>query len=309
MARNPAESHAQPSTPAVSIGMPVYNGERHLRTALDSILAQTLRNFELLIADNASSDGTAEICQEYARRDPRVRYFRHPTNIGAPRNYTYLVGPARGRYFKWASGNDICEPSMLETCVRVLDGDPSAVLCYGATRLIDDADVAIEHYEKDLALLEPRASERYRTLRQKLALNNAQNGVIRLDALRHTRLIGTYAGSDLTMMATLSLLGKFVLLPEVLFNRRMSEGAFSGRMSKTMLGEFLDPTSGSGARLDALRSHFDHLLSIFGAPIGWRERLPALATALRHVIWNRHVVARELLAWLGLRGRSTHNPH
>ena len=297
-------SPAPGSSPAVSVGMPVYNGERHLHAAIDSILAQTLQDFELIIADNASTDGTADICKEYARRDARIQYFRHPLNIGAPRNYTYLVGPARGRYFKWASGNDICEPTMLERCVGVLDRDPSAVLCYGATRLIDDSGGAIEHYEKDFALLESRASERYRTLRQKLALNNAQNGLIRLDALRATRLVGPYAGSDLTMMATLALLGKFVLLPEMLFNRRVSEGAFSGRMSTTMLGAFLDPTSQSTVRMDALRSHFDHVLSILGAPVAWRERLHALGTALRHMIWSRHLVARELLDWFGFRRRS-----
>ena len=256
----------------------------------------------MIIADNASTDSTNEICNEYARRDPRIHYFRHPSNIGAPRNYSFLVGPARGRYFKWASGNDICDPSMLERCVRVLEQDGAAVVAYGATHLIDEYGAHIEHYTKDLALLDPRGSQRYRTLRQKQALNNAQNGVIRLDALRHTRLVGAYAGSDVTMMATLALMGRFVLLPEVLFHRRVSEGAFSGRMSKTTLGVFLDPTSRSTVRFDALRTHADHFLSILGAPISWLERLRALGVAAQYLVWGRQEVAREIREWMSPRG-------
>ena len=290
------------ATPVVSVGMPVYNGEAHLREALDSILGQTFIDFELIIADNASTDSTPEICNEYARRDPRIRYFRHPSNLGAPRNYSFLVGPARGRYFKWASGNDICDQSMLERCVRVLDEDPTAVVAYGTTHLIDEHGKHLEHYTKDLALLDPLGSRRYRTLRQKLALNNAQNGVIRMEALRRTRLVGPYAGSDLTMMATLALMGRFVLLPEVLFHRRISEGTFSGRMSKTTLGAFLDPTLGSKVRFDALRTHLDHFLSILGAPISWVERMRALRIAFQYLVWGRHELAREIRDWMIPRG-------
>jgi len=104
-----------------------------LHAAIDSILAQTLQDFELIIADNASTTATADICKEYARRDARIRYFRHPSNIGGPAQLQYLVGPARGRYFKWASGNDICEPTMLERCVGVRIADPSRALLRGAT--------------------------------------------------------------------------------------------------------------------------------------------------------------------------------
>ena len=104
-----------PSAPLVTVGIPVYNGERYLREAVDAILAQTFDDFELILSDNASTDSTAAICKEYAQHDPRVRYLHQPLNIGAPRNYSLLVACARGRYFKWSSASDTCEPAMLES--------------------------------------------------------------------------------------------------------------------------------------------------------------------------------------------------
>jgi glycosyltransferase involved in cell wall biosynthesis len=94
--------------PLVSVGLPVYNGERYLSRALDSILEQSLSDFELIISDNASSDTTEAICRDYARRDPRIRYVRQRENLGAPRNWNFVVHEARGRYFKWASASDYC---------------------------------------------------------------------------------------------------------------------------------------------------------------------------------------------------------
>ena len=90
----------QDDRPLVSIGMPVFNGDRYLEKALDSILEQTLDDFELVICDNASTDRTGEICRDYAARDRRIRYLRDDTNIGAHPNYNRTFAEARGRYFK-----------------------------------------------------------------------------------------------------------------------------------------------------------------------------------------------------------------
>src|SRR4051794_15444571 len=74
------------TTPLVTIGLAVYNGERYLREALESLVGQTLRDVEIVICDNASDDATEAICREFAERDPRVRYHRNATNIGGARN-------------------------------------------------------------------------------------------------------------------------------------------------------------------------------------------------------------------------------
>src|SRR5436190_10934974 len=108
------------SIPRVSVGIPVYNGERFLKGAIDSLLSQRFTDFEILISDNASTDGTQAICEEYVANDQRVSYFRQRTNIGAPGNWNYVAKLARGTYFKWASANDECDPRMLDQCVAVL---------------------------------------------------------------------------------------------------------------------------------------------------------------------------------------------
>ena len=135
-----AESRTDARAPKVTIGMPVYNGARHLAQALDSLLKQTFTDFELLIADNASTDRTGDICTDYAKLDPRIRYVRHATNRGAVYNWNFVVEQARGQYFKWASGNDYCAPTMLEQCVRTLDDEPLVVVVYGRTGYVDDDD-------------------------------------------------------------------------------------------------------------------------------------------------------------------------
>lgn len=94
------------ATPAVSIGMPVYNGERYIEKALGSLLAQTFTNFELIISDNASSDATQTICERYAARDPRIVYIRQNENLGASANFRHVLRRARGKLFMWAAADD-----------------------------------------------------------------------------------------------------------------------------------------------------------------------------------------------------------
>lgn len=95
-----------PSIPKVSIGMPVYNGEPLLMKALNSLLEQSFADFELIISDNASVDGTERICREYAVRDRRIRYVRQPANLGATANFKFVLDEARGEYFMWAACDD-----------------------------------------------------------------------------------------------------------------------------------------------------------------------------------------------------------
>ena len=107
--------------PRLSIGLPVYNGENYLAESLDALLGQTYEDFELIISDNASTDGTADICHSYAKQDSRIRYIRQRQNIGCAPNHNYLVDEARGELFKWASDDDLYARDMIRLCVEALD--------------------------------------------------------------------------------------------------------------------------------------------------------------------------------------------
>ena len=133
-----------PESPLVSVGLPVYNGERFLRQSLESVLAQTYENFELIISDNASTDGTDAICREFAARDTRIRYVRNSRNMGAAYNFDKVVELARGELFRLHTHDDIMAPPLLERCVSVLMQEPDAVLCHPEMIRIDEEDREID---------------------------------------------------------------------------------------------------------------------------------------------------------------------
>jgi len=219
------------------------------------------------------------------------------------RNWNFVARAARGRYFKWASSTDTCEPSMLAQYVKVLEQNPSAVLCYGRTRLIDDAGATIELYKDDLAVMGERATDRFRTLKFKLALNNAQSGLIRMATLRRTRLVRPYIAGDLPLMAELALQGKFWLLPDYLLNRRASEGSFSRLLSRHELMHFWNPGSDSKSGLVVLRLHLGYIASVLSASVPLRDRLASLPIALRGMYWDHPAILRELREWMRRTGQ------
>lgn len=210
--------------PRVSIGLPVFNGEKYLPESLDSVLAQTYGDFELIISDNASTDRTAEICNEYALKDQRIRYSRNESNLGAAANYNRVFRLATAPYFRWVSHDDLSAPELLERCVDILDRFPDVVLCYPKTVVIDAAGRPITKHEDDLHLRQERPHERLSKYISAINLANSVFGLIRSDALRRTRLIGPYSGSDLILLMELCMIGKYHEIPAYLFFRRDHEG-------------------------------------------------------------------------------------
>ncbi len=124
--------------PKISIGFPVYNGEKYMRDALDSLLAQTFGAFELIISDNASTDSTQAICQEYAARDPRIRYLRQTENLGAAGNFRFVLAEATAcEYFMWAGADDRWDTGWLAALADKLDDGVS--IAFGSSMgFLDD---------------------------------------------------------------------------------------------------------------------------------------------------------------------------
>jgi len=245
-------SSQRSAVPCVSIGVPVYNGDRFLAETLDAILAQTFEDFEVLIVDNASTDRTGEIGQAYAARDPRIGYRRNRVNVGAMRNFNLAFRVSHGAYFKWWAADDLCMPTFLEACVQALDARPTATLAYTRAVQIDAQGHIIGNY--DALLSSPDWTvpppERYRALLAELLQTDGLTapiyvaGLARRRALERTKLLGSYIGSDLTLVSELALAGELVEVPEALLAVRAHAGSSSfGEATGTpeTMHEFINP--------------------------------------------------------------------
>ncbi|MGH8263390.1 MAG: glycosyltransferase family 2 protein [Steroidobacterales bacterium] len=210
--------------PLVTIGMPVYNGERFLREALDSVLAQTWRRFLLRISDNGSTDSTPAICAEYARRDSRIDYRRRDTNRGAVWNFNELARGAATPYFAWHAADDRAAPGHLEACLAAFEQRPAAVLAYVRAESIDSRGHALPGNQPRLALGSERVSERFAACLAPIPYaENATYGLMKTDVLQQTRLFGVFGGSDRAFLAEFSLYGPFARVEQVLFQRRVPD--------------------------------------------------------------------------------------
>lgn len=223
--------------PLLTIGLPVYNGENFIREAIDSILSQSFKDFELIICDNCSTDATEQICRDYAAQDPRVRYVRNEENIGAAANYNKTFELSSTKYFKWAAHDDVLAPGYLEKCIDVLESDPGLVLCAPRTKLINDdgsptrwdPDVGqfVDNYGGRHGVPDPHrrmgSPKPYIRLGDYAVLTKNTFeifGVMRSDALAKTKLFRHHFSADKAILGELIMEGRFAEVPEELFLRR-----------------------------------------------------------------------------------------
>lgn len=213
--------------PRLTVGLPVYNGDAFLATAIESILTQSFSDFQLIISDNGSTDRTSDICEEYAARDARVVFAPHLSNRGAAWNYNFVLEAATSEYFKWAAHDDICAPEFFSSCIRHLDQFPEAVLAYPRSITIDASGGQIGLHEDKLDLRSPSASSRFATFQKVYRRPYTCNpifGVIRTSVLKLTPGIEAFVSSDMTLLGELALRGQLHELPERLFLRRDHPG-------------------------------------------------------------------------------------
>jgi hypothetical protein len=223
--------------------MPVYNGERYMSETIDTILGQDVDGVELIISDNASTDGTAEIAQQLVADDDRVRYVRNARNIGAARNYNQLVDLSRARYFKWAGYDDLLLPGYLARCLQVLDAEPEVVIAYPRTTIIDGDGAVLREHDDKLHLRQPDPVDRVRAFTRDFTLCNPCFGVIRRDVLARTSLVQPYVSSDVPLLVELALLGQWHEVPERLFLRRIHDtSSRQGKVTMLDVAQWFDPS-------------------------------------------------------------------
>ena len=247
------------AAPRLSIGLPVYNGEKYLAESLDALLGQTYDDFELIISDNASTDGTATICRRYIKQDSRIRYIRQPRNIGAAPNHNFILGQAKGELFKWAAADDVYAHDLLKRCVDALDEYPHVVLAHSWTALIDSSGQVTEVIEYPLATASLRAPERFRSMLYGKAGDDIY-GVIRAEVLRRTSLIDSYHHADRTITTEIALQGPFYQVPDWLYYRRdHADRAERARPSVRARCANLDPRRADRLRHPTVRLYAEYL--------------------------------------------------
>ncbi len=317
--RRPTTGRRKTSSPSVSIGLPVYNGEHYLCEAVQSILDQTYEDFELIISDNGSSDETASICRRFEKDDGRIRYLRNPVNLGAARNFNRVFHLSRGKYFKWAAHDDLISPRFLEDCKAVLEDDPSVSVCHSGVHIIDGKGDMIRSVHTNLpGAISPRPSRRFGAIISFEKWCFEVFGLIRSDILGQTGLIGPYAASDRVLRAELGLRGKFYELEDYLFSCRdhpkrsiraypahhLRTGWFDTSLaSKTvfphwrLLREYAESLSRVSLPPGERLRCFVHLVAWLGRFMNWGRLVMDVVVAVRPSAWKSFASAAVKRDW------------
>ncbi len=291
--------------PCISIGMPVLNGEAYIVDAINSLIAQTFDDFELLISDNASTDATEEICRQFAQVDERVKYHRNAETVGAAKNFNDVFHRATGKYFKWAAHDDVCAPTHLQECVACLDSCENAVLVYPLATVIDEKGEPIENYEKRLPTDSDDPIERFYAFIPGHSRCYEVFGLIRRATLAQTRLIGNYAHGDTVLLLELALRGQFVEVPRYLFfPRRHSRQSISMIEDFEAYTDWFNHTKIGKRVFPHWKIYLEMIRTIHTAPLTRHQR----KECYKRVYWSakgrKSLLAHELLNAIRPRGLS-----
>ena len=279
--------------PLVSVGLPVFNGEKYLSLTLNSILAQNYKNFELIISDNASTDGTQEICQEYCATDSRIIYHRNEKNYGAAPNHNIVFNLAKGKYFKWSGYDDLIAQNFVSKCVEILESYKEVVLCMPNSLLIDEIGMLIGEFDYQFSphIIEPH--RRFKDLLFHLKTGNLVYGLTRSEIIRQTALHGSYPSSDLVFLAELGLYGQFYIVPEPLFFRRnhpeqSTKGIHAIERNRVA---WFDTSFDNKISLPKWQYLFGYIRAINSAPLGIYQQIYCYLQMLRWSLMLPHIKA------------------
>ena len=205
----------------VTVAMPVRNGARWLAAAIESVRAQTHRNLQIVISDNASDDATPDICAAAARDDDRIEVVRHRETIPVSRNFDFGRARKRGAYFMWAADDDLREPEQVARLLGALEANPLATLAYPWTRMVDVDLHPIEinrGYDDRISSTDP--AERvaaFAGMHYRVPIY----GLMRSAVLDQMPRLSDRTDSDGEFLFRLLLRGPFVTVPEPLLIYRL----------------------------------------------------------------------------------------
>ena len=280
------------TNPRVSIGLPVYNGERFLPQALEALLSQTFSDFLLVISDNASTDATEDICRTYAARDRRIRYLRNEYNVGVYKNFNRVFRESTGDYFKWACADDVSDHNLVARCFEIIEQKPDVVVVYPKTRFIDEAGRRLDTHDQGWHLEQEAAHERLRAILYADHWVNLFYGLIRHSALARTRLFPSYNSGDYRLIGELSLQGKFLETPEELLSRRLHRHAASQNSDPEWQAQFHSGVLHNPG-LPLCHLCVDHALTIAHSQLSFTQKCYLGGALLHRVFLAKRQLADE----------------
>jgi glycosyltransferase involved in cell wall biosynthesis len=287
MVRAAPARYSVDSRPLVSVGLPTHNRRAAMSHAAASVLSQDWDELELVISDNASTDGTDEECVQLACSDSRVRWFRQERNVGPTENFRFVLREARGRYFMWLGDDDwLEEPSLVGTLAERLAASNQVATVAAAVRFYSGG--AFLRDGQPINLLAERGLQRAREYFRSVADNSAFYGLMRRDDALACGL-DRRIGNDWLVVASLALLGKVVTLETLHLARELTWG--SDGFERIAAADGLSPHVGRWPHLSLCASIFSAI--VWKWPVFRRLPLPArvwLAVTSQATVLRRFVV-------------------
>lgn len=208
----------------VSVGIPVYNGEKHIHGAIDSILEQSYKNIQIVISDNASTDKTQDICNDYCKKHPNIKYVRQPCNIGSVENFKSVLQMADGEYFMWLGHDDYLSRNYVEICLQKLIEHPDYALVSGMPIYVYDDN------RKEpgglWSILSDDPLERVVSYFEKVTDNGIFYGIIKKEHAERLCL-RMRLGDDWLIVASLAFIGKLFMCNEAEIYRHVGGASSS----------------------------------------------------------------------------------
>ncbi|WP_405234358.1 glycosyltransferase family 2 protein [Lentisalinibacter salinarum] len=282
----------------VTIGVPVFNGENWLAATVNSVLDQTFADLKVVICDNASTDGSAEIASALVKQDERITYHRNQENVGVFRNFDRAFELSDSEFFKWCAVGDLIDKSFVARAVEALDRRQDAVLAYSQTELFGEFSDKPEIQDVEMELDVPDAVARYRAYFGNCRLNNLFHGLIRSDALSRTGLNKRFRGSDQCVVAALLLRGPFVRLGGKLLYRRVDVDTSTARKSASELRDFFSSDLRALDQLPTWKFQLQLFVDLLRSPLRYSEKLTLVKFLIKKSIWRRRELVEEARHYL-----------
>lgn len=289
----------------VSVGLPVFNEKEKIGRAIESWLAQDYPNFEIILADNASTDGTREICRNYSDAHERIRLFENVENIGPVRNHHLTFYLSRGEFFIWAGGHDHVHPSFIRKTLNVLQENPSVVMCSVRSEFRGDNDVAWRTTKGGFDSRGMPKHERFAALINHLTSGATANffyGLYRRrflsDLIDNQKKI---IGADVVMLANLALLGDIIQLDDILYYRYVPQNPEGKARIKRHIQHII---GGEGFQVNALMPNvgmlFGYMQVIEESNLPEKERQHMYMTVLREARRINVILSKEVCNFMSV---------